>query len=179
VEAEKAYEVDPLSPVVGANLAKILHEAGEDDKAIEQAKKTLDLEPDSAVTHAVLAIIYEDQQKYPQAITESKTALQLGGAPGEMRGLIGYAYAASGNRTEAENMIADLKRLLPGHTHAALDLAVVFSGLRDKESTLHWLEKAREMKVSDLIVIGQDSHFTEMRSDRRFQKLVQQVGAPQ
>jgi Flp pilus assembly protein TadD len=171
--------VDPLSPVVGANLAKILHEAGEDDKAIEQAKKTLDLEPDSAVTHAVLAIIYEDQQKYPQAITESKTALQLGGAPGEMRGLIGYAYAASGNRTEAENMIADLKRLLPGHTHAALDLAVVFSGLRDKESTLHWLEKAREMKVSDLIVIGQDSHFTEMRSDRRFQKLVQQVGAPQ
>ena len=96
-----------------------------------------------------------------------------------MRGLIGYAYAASGNRTEAENMIADLKRLLPGHTHAALDLAIVFSGLRDKESTLHWLEKAREMKVSDLIVIGQDSHFTEMRSDRRFQKLVQQVGAPQ
>ena len=179
VEAEKAYEVDPLSPVVGANLAKILHEAGEDEKAIEQAKKTLDLEPDSAVTHAVLAIIYEDQQKYGQAITESKTALQLGGAPGEMRGLIGYAYAASGNRTEAENMIAELKRLLPGHTHAALDLAVVFSALRDRESTLHWLEKAREMKVSDLIVIGQDSHFAEMRSDRRFQELVQQVGAPQ
>lgn len=24
-EAEKAYELDPLSPVVGANLAKILH----------------------------------------------------------------------------------------------------------------------------------------------------------
>ena len=179
VEAEKAYEVDPLSPVVGANLAKILHEAGEDDKAIEQAKKTLDLEPGSAVTHAVLAIIYEDQKKYGQAITQSKMALQLGGAPGEMRGLIGFAYAAAGNRAEAENMIAELKRLLPGHTHAALDLAVVFSGLRDKESTLHWLEKAREMKVSDLISIGQDSHFAEMRSDRRFQKLVQQVGAPQ
>ena len=179
VEAEKAYEVDPLSPVVGANLAKILHEAGEDDKAIEQAKRTLDLEPDSAVTHAVLAIIYQDQRKYEQAIVESKTALQLGGAPGEMRGLIGYAYAASGNRAEAENMIAELKRLLPGHTHAALDLAVVFSALRDKESTLYWLEKAREMKVSDLIVIGQDSHFAEMRDDRRFQKLLEQVGAPQ
>lgn len=179
VEAEKAYEVDPLSPVVGANLAKILHEAGQDDNAIEQAKKTLDLEPGSAVTHAVLAIIYQDQQKYEQAITESKTALQLGGAPGEMRGLIGYAYAASGNRAEAENMISELKRLLPGHTHAALDLAVVFSGLGDKESTLQWLEKAREMKVSDLISIGQDSHFAEMRSDQRFQALVRQVGAPQ
>jgi tetratricopeptide (TPR) repeat protein len=179
VEAEKAYEVDPLSPVVGANLAKILHEAGEDDRAIEQAKKTLDVDPDSAVTHAVLAIIYQDQQKYEQSITESKTALHLGGAPGEMRGLMGYAYAASGNRAEAENMIAELNRLLPGHTHAALDLAVVFSALGEKESTLHWLEKAREMKVSDLVTIGQDSHFAEMRTDRRFQKLVREVGAPQ
>jgi len=55
-EAEKAYELDPLSPVVGANLAKILQGAGQYDKAIEQAKKTLDLEPDSAVTHAIPAL---------------------------------------------------------------------------------------------------------------------------
>jgi len=177
-EAEKAYEVDPLSPVVGANLAKILHEAGQDDKAIEQANKTLELEPGSAVTHAVLAIIYQDKRMYEQAITESKKALQSGGAPGEMRGLMGYAYAASGNRKEAERMIAELKSLLPGHTHAALDLAVVLSGLGDKESSLHWLEKAREMKVSDLIVIGQDPRFAGMRGDRRFQRLMQQVGAP-
>lgn len=29
VEAENAYELDPLSPVVGANLAKIFQEAGQ------------------------------------------------------------------------------------------------------------------------------------------------------
>jgi len=55
-EAVKAYELDPLSPVVGAYLAKSLQEAGQYDKAIEQAKKTLDLEPDSAVTHAIPAL---------------------------------------------------------------------------------------------------------------------------
>src|SRR6058998_673174 len=63
-EAEKASELDPLSPVVGANLAKILQEVGQNDKAIEQAKKTLDLDPDSGVTHAVLGIVYQDQQMY-------------------------------------------------------------------------------------------------------------------
>jgi TolB-like protein/DNA-binding winged helix-turn-helix (wHTH) protein/Flp pilus assembly protein TadD len=177
-EAEKAYELDPLSPVVGAYLAKILQEAGQYDKAIEQAKKTLDLEPDSAVTHAVLGIVYENKQMYAEAITEYKRALQLGGPPGEMRGLLGYAYAVSGNRTDAEKIIAELKALWPGHTHAALDLAVVFSGLGDKENVLYWLEKAQEMHVSDLIGIGQDSHFVEVRSDRRFQALVQRVGAP-
>jgi len=178
-EAQKAYELDPLSAVVGANLAKILQEVGQDDRAIEQAKKTLDLEPDSAVTHAVLGIAYQDKRLYGEAITEYKRALQLGGPPGEIRGLLGYAYAVSGNRTDAEKIIAELKALWPGYTHAALDLAVVFSGLRDKENALYWLEKAQEAHVSDLIGIGQDSHFVEVRSDRRFQALVQRVSAPQ
>jgi TolB-like protein/DNA-binding winged helix-turn-helix (wHTH) protein/Flp pilus assembly protein TadD len=177
-EAEKAYELDPLSAVVGANLAKIFQEAGQNDKAIEQAKKTLDLDPDSAVTHAVLGIAYESKRMYAEAITEYKRALQLGGSPGEMRGLLGYSYAVSGDRTDAEKMIAELKSLWPEHARAALDLAVVFSGLGDKENALYWLEKARQMHVSDLIGIGKDSHFVELRSDRRFQALVQQVGAP-
>ena len=177
-EAEKAYELDPLSPVVGAYLAKILQETGQYDKAIEQAKKTLDLEPESAVTHAVLGIIYEDKRMYAEAITEYKRALQLGGPPGEMRGLLGHAYAVSGNRTDAEKMIAELKRLWPGHTHAALDLAVIFSGLGDKENALHWLEKAEEMHGRDLIGIGQASHFVGLQTDRRFQALVQRLGAP-
>jgi TolB-like protein/DNA-binding winged helix-turn-helix (wHTH) protein/Flp pilus assembly protein TadD len=177
-EAEKAYELDPLSAVVGANLAKILQEAGQNDQAIEQAKKTLDLEPDSAVTHAVLGIAYQDKRMYSEAIAEYKRALQLGGSPAEMRGLLGNAYAVSGNRTDAEKMIAELKSLWPEHARAALDLAVVFSGLGDKENALYWLEKAQEMHVSDLTGIGKDSHFVELRSDRRFQSFVQRVGAP-
>jgi TolB-like protein/DNA-binding winged helix-turn-helix (wHTH) protein/Tfp pilus assembly protein PilF len=177
-EAQKAYELDPLSAVAGANLAKILQEAGQDDKAIEQAKKTLDLEPDSAVTHAVLGLGYQDKQMYAEAIAEYKRALQLGGSPAEMRGLLGNAYAVSGNRTDAEKIVAELKSLWPEHARAALDLAVVFSGLGDKENALYWLEKAQEMHVTDLIGIGQDSHFVEVRSDRRFQALVQRVGAP-
>jgi TolB-like protein/DNA-binding winged helix-turn-helix (wHTH) protein/Flp pilus assembly protein TadD len=175
-EAEKAYELDPLSPVVGANLAKILQEAGHDDKAIEQAKKTLDLAPDSAVTWTVLGMVYEDKRMYPESITEYKRALQLGGPPGEIRGLLGYAYAVSGNRTDAEKMIAELKALWPRHAHAALDLAVVYSGMGDKETALHWLQRAEAAHVSDLIGIGQDSRFAEMRSDRRFQELVRRVG---
>jgi TolB-like protein/DNA-binding winged helix-turn-helix (wHTH) protein/Flp pilus assembly protein TadD len=177
-EAEKAYELDPLSPVVGAYLAKSLQETGQYDKAIEQAKKTLDLEPDSAVTHAVLGIVYEDKRMYAEAITEYKRALELGGPPGEMRGLLGYAYAVSGNRADAEKIVAELKALWPGHAHAALDLAVVFSGLGDKENALYWLEKAQQKHVSDLIGIGQDPHFVEVRNDRRFQALVEQVGGP-
>ena len=177
-EAEEAYELDPLSPVVGANLAKILQEAGQDDKAIEQAKKTLDMEPDSAVTHAVLGVVYQDKKMYAEAITEYKRALEVGGPPTEIRGLLGYAYAVSGNRSEAEKTIAQLKKLLPEHMRAALDLAVVSSGLGDKSGALYWLDKALEAHVTDMIGIGQDPHFAELRSDPHFQAMVQRVGTP-
>ena len=55
---------------------------------------------------------------------------------------------------------------------------MVFSGLGDKENALYWLEKAQEIHVSDLIGIGKDPHFVELRSDRRFQALVQKVNTP-
>jgi hypothetical protein len=50
--------------------------------------------------------------------------------------------------------------------------------LGDKENAFSWLGKAQEMEVSDLIGIGKDSHFVELRSDRRFQALVQRLGVP-
>jgi len=178
-EAQQAYELDPLSPVVGANLAKKLQENGQYDKAIERAKKTLELEPNSAVTHAVLGIVYEDKKMYADAITEYRTALQLGGSPGEMRGLLGYVYAATGDRGNAEKMIRELKQLWPGYAHAALDLAVIYSGLGQKDQALFWLGKASEREVGDLSVVGEDPHFAALRSDQRFQALVKQVGVPQ
>ena len=178
VEAQKACELDPLSAVVGANLAKILEESGQDDKAIEQARKTLDLAPESAITHAVLGLGYQDKRMYPEAIAQYKGALQLGGSPAEMRGLLGNAYAVSGNRTDALKIIAELKTLWPEHSRASLDLAAVFSGLGDKENALYWLDIAEESHLSDIIGIGKDAHFVELRSDPRFQAMVQRVGAP-
>jgi TolB-like protein/DNA-binding winged helix-turn-helix (wHTH) protein/Tfp pilus assembly protein PilF len=177
-EAQKAYELDPLSPVVGANLAKILQENGQYDKAIAYAKRTLELEPNSAVTHAVLGTVYEDKKLYPEAISEYKTALQLGGAPGEMRGLLGYVYAATGDLRNAEKMIRELKQLWPGHAHAALDLAAVYSGLGQKDQALYWLGKASNTEVGDLVVVAQNPHFAALRSDRRFQAFVKQLGGP-
>jgi tetratricopeptide (TPR) repeat protein len=178
-EAQKAHEIDPLSPVVGANLAKIFQENGQYDKAIDQGKKTLELEPNSAVTHVVLGIVYEDKKMYADAIREYKTGLQLGGAPGEIRGLLGYVYAATGDTGNTRKMIRQLKMLWPGHAHAALDLAVVYSGLGQKDQALYWLGKASEADGGDLIAVGQNPHFAALRTDKRFQAFVKQVGAPQ
>ena len=177
-EAEKAEELDPLSPVVGANLAKILQENGEYDKAFERAKKTLELDPNSAVTHAVLGMWYEDKKIYPDAIREYKLALQLGGESAEMHGLLGYAYAAAGDRGNAEQAIHDLKQLWPERSRAALDIATIYSGLGQNNDAIYWLGKANEKDVGDLISIGKSPRFAALHGDQRFQALVKQLGTP-
>ena len=177
-EAEKAEELDPLSPVVGANLAKILQENGEYDKAFERAKKTLELDPNSAVTHAVLGMWYEDKKIYPEAIREYKLALQLGGESAEMHGLLGYAYAAAGDRGNAEQAIRDLKQLWPERSRAALDIATIYSGLGQNNDAIYWLGKANEKDVGDLISIGKSPRFAALHGDQRFQALVKQLGTP-
>ena len=178
-EAQKAYELDPLSPVVGANLAKKMEEDGQYDKAIQQAKKTLELEPNSAVTHAVLGIVYEDKKMYANAIAEYKAALQLGGFSDEVRGLLGYVYAISGDRANADKMTHELKQVWPAHARAALDLAAIYSGLGQKDQALYWLGKASEKELGDFAVIGLDPHFAVLHGDPRFQTFVKKVGAPQ
>ena len=178
-EAQKAYELDPLSPVVGANLAKKMEENGQYDEAIRQAKKTLELEPNSSVTHAVLGIVYEDKKMYGNAIAEYTTALELGGFPDEVRGLLGYVYAISGDYANADKMTRELKQVWPRHARAALDLAGIYSGLGQKDQALYWLGKASEREVGDLAGVGQDPHFAALHADPRFQAFVKKVGAPQ
>ncbi len=178
-EARKAYELDPLSPVVGANLAKKLEENRQYDEAISQAKKTLELEPNSAVTHTVLGMVYEDKKMYANAITEYKTGLQLGGFPEELHGLLGYVYAISGDRANADKMTRELVQVWPGHARAALDLAAIYCGLGQKDQALYWLGKASERELGDFAVIGQEPHFASLHGDPRFQAFVKKVGAPQ
>jgi len=156
-----------------------MEESGQYDTAIHQAEKTLELEPNSAVTHVVLGMIYEDKKMYSDAIREYQTGFQLGGAPDEIRGLLGYVYAISGDRANTEKMTRELKQVWPGHARAALDLAGIYSGLGQKDQALYWLGKASEKEVGDLAVVGQDPHFLELRRDPRFQAFVKKLGAPQ
>jgi len=165
--------------VVGANLAKKMEESGQYDAAIHQAEKTLELEPNSAVTHVVLGMIYEDKKMYSDSVREYETGLQLGGAPEEIRGLLGYVYAISGDRANTEKMTHELKQAWPAHARAALDLAGIYSGLGQKDETLYWLGKASEKEVGDLAVVGQDPHFVALHGDPRFQAFVKKLGAPQ
>src|SRR6266446_262865 len=104
----RSEELDPLSPLVGANVGQILYYARRYDEAIEQCRKTLELDPNYAMAHAYLGQTYIRKGMYGEAVEELQTAINLSERNPEVIAILGNAYAAAGDRKEAEKVINEL-----------------------------------------------------------------------
>ena len=58
-------------------------------------------------------------------------------------------------------------------------MAIVYSGLKDKDQAFRWLEKAYEEREGNLVYLNVEPRFDAIRSDPRFHELVRRVGLPQ
>ena len=58
-------------------------------------------------------------------------------------------------------------------------IALVYVGLGEKDQAFAWLEKAYQERHPYLILIKVEPVFDVLRSDPRFQDLVQRIGLPQ
>jgi tetratricopeptide (TPR) repeat protein len=98
---EKASELAPRDAEICANLAGVLHEAGESERAIACFRKAIELAPERASLHTQLGEILHELQGAQAALPHYDEALRL--SPGDSRTLAvkGSALAALGRRNEA------------------------------------------------------------------------------
>jgi len=61
------------------------------------------------LAHDFLGRAFEQQGKRPEAIAEFQRARQLEGAVAELWAMLGHAYAVSGQGSEAQKALAELK----------------------------------------------------------------------
>lgn len=75
------------------------------NQAIEQERKTLELDPSFTSAHTVLGLAYVQKSMFKKALVEFERALVI--SPGEPMALsgLGYAYAISEKRTEAQKVL--------------------------------------------------------------------------
>jgi tetratricopeptide (TPR) repeat protein len=78
-EANRAHELDPLSPIIAFDQAQAYASARKFDKAIEISKRTIADNPAFGRAHTGLAGAYWAQRNYAQAIQELKIGAQLEG----------------------------------------------------------------------------------------------------
>ncbi len=174
-EIKHALELDPLSLIINSDAGSYIYYARQHDQAIEQLHKTIEIDPNFAGAHKWLGETYVQKGMYGAAIEEFQKAATL--SPGNPRyeAASVYAYAMVGKRVDATNILAALKK--GGHL-SAIGVAVIHTGLDEKEQALEWLEKAYEKHESELAFLKVDPRFDPLRSDPRFQSLLRRMNFP-
>src|SRR5207244_11577608 len=111
------------------------HEPCRHDAATPQFRKTLEMDPGYSFAYVNLGQALEMKGARDSAIAEYQKARALNDDPSVL-GLLGHAYAASGNKTEALKILEQLKELSKQRYVAAYSFALVYIGLGDKEEAL-------------------------------------------
>jgi DNA-binding winged helix-turn-helix (wHTH) protein/TolB-like protein/Tfp pilus assembly protein PilF len=173
-EAKRTDELEPLSFVASSHLGWIYYLAGKNDLAIEQCKKILELDPNSFPARRYLGLAYESKGMYAEAINEFQTGVKLSGSP-LMLALLGHAYAASGKKAEAQQVLTDLQQLQNQRYVSPYTVAAIYTGLGDQDQAFTWLDKAVEERDIWLMNLKVDPVFAKLRSNRRFTDLLARI----
>src|SRR5579864_4614130 len=177
-QIQKARELDPLSLSINFSLGWRLYMARQYDAAIAQSKDTLEMDPSYELPHLVLGQAYEQKGDYAQAIPELRKAVDLSHGTPLMISALAHAYGRSGNRVEAEKLLAQLKIKSTTQYVSPYYLAIVCVGLGKNEEALDLLEKAFGDRSNGLVFLQVEPELDELRSNARFVALEHRLGFP-
>lgn len=175
-ERETARRLDPVSPLLTTALGEAYFQNRQFDLAIRMDQKSLELDPSYPVTMINLARGYEQAGMHPQA-REIYQKL-LGFAPDDpgLLALAGHEYAVSGDAPAARKIEAQLESMRSQRYVAALYIALVWTGLGDRDRAFQWLDQAYDEDCEYLVYLSTEPMADPLRSDPRFPQLLQKLG---
>jgi serine/threonine protein kinase/Tfp pilus assembly protein PilF len=177
-EGRKALALDPLAPEPLQILSQNLYLTRQYPEAVEQSRKALDLDPKYFLAHLQLALIYVAQGKSREAITAARSAREDEPLADWPTAVLGMAYAADGQRAEAEKLLSEMNRKASRGWVPSYAFAEIYAGLRDKSQTLDALEKSYEERGWFLTYLNTAPEFDFIRSEPRFQALLRRMNFP-
>lgn len=179
MEIRKALECDPLSITCNINLANIFYFSRQYDRAIEQVLGILELDPNPVQGHPIiLGLAYEQKNMHDEAIIEFKKALSFQTMESETLAYIGYSYAKSGRKEEAQKVLDELLEMSKQDYVEPFFIALVYTALGEKDEAFVWLEKGYEEHILTMGELKIDPMFDSLRNDPRFENLLQRIGPP-
>jgi TolB-like protein/DNA-binding winged helix-turn-helix (wHTH) protein/tetratricopeptide (TPR) repeat protein len=173
----EARDLDPISANSGTFLGRDLYRARRYDEAIRACQEALELEPDHLFALRFQAQSLEQKHQFSEAIAKLERAVSLSDGP-IYRGQLAHAYALAGNQAKALDILEQLKALSKEKYVVPVDIAIIYTGLGDRNSAFQWLEKAYQERTARITELS-EPHFDSLRSDPRFPDLMRRIGLPQ
>ena len=140
---------------------------------MEQYRKALDLNPNYAGAHHHLANFYLAEGRYEEAITEAeKMSANTPPEGSQGRPFLGYTYAVAGKRAEAEKILHELKEQSKQRQVNPDGLALIHTGLGDKDRAFEFLQKEYEENKRLPLFFNILPEWDSLRTDPRFEELI-------
>jgi TolB-like protein/Flp pilus assembly protein TadD/tRNA A-37 threonylcarbamoyl transferase component Bud32 len=177
-EIKRAQQLDPLSLMINSTAGEDLIRAGRSKEAIEELRKALQIDSNFAPAHFNLGVAYMQKGEFGEAIAEFQKATTLSRSTAWFAGALGYAYARAGQASEARRVLAELKERSKQRYVPSFDLALIYTGLEEKDQALACLQKASEEHDWRMTGVNVDPMLESLRSDPRFQDLLRGMGLP-
>ncbi|HXN24671.1 MAG TPA: tetratricopeptide repeat protein [Candidatus Dormibacteraeota bacterium] len=173
----RARDLDPLSLIIGADLANILNYARRYDDAIAASRKTLEVDPNYPVAHEFLARSYFLKGLNAEGVAETKKAMQLKGAPPLIVNQYGKTFERSGIEGLRRSMLAAMTHGSSSHDDSvSYQRALLYAQLGERDPAIENLVQAARERASGIEFVAVDPRLDALRNDPRFQDLLQRLG---
>ncbi|MHB2035428.1 MAG: tetratricopeptide repeat protein [Nitrososphaerales archaeon] len=164
-----------MSLAINTGVEHVLYLSRQYDLAIEQYHKALDLDPKFVQAHLWFGRSYLQKGMYDEAINEVKQAVELSRGSTISLAVLGHAYASAGRKNESLRIVRKLKERAKKRYLPSYWIALIYTGLQDKDKAFAWLERAFQEHSSWLVWITVEPRFDVLRSDQRFALLLKKM----
>ena len=182
-EANRARQLDPLSPIIAHAQAENYIYAHQFDKTIELYTKLLADNPTFGPAHLGLSTAYLGEHQYQKSIQEFQSAAQTVGdkSMAEVAAAMDAGFRSGGWPAAVQRGIEvslAQRKAKTGYA-APYGIAQAYAYLGDKDRAFEWLNTAYQEHDVLLVGLRTDFSFDSLHSDPRYAELVRKVGFPQ
>jgi serine/threonine-protein kinase len=177
-ESRKASELDPLSMIVGVNVARAYYFARQYDAAIESSRQVIDLDNKFAWAYYFLGLSHLQKGAHGEAVANFQTCVELSGGNDTFLSMLGYAHAVSGDKAKAARLLKQLEDKAATKTKrvAPSDMVALCLGLGQIERALSFLEKACDERSNFVLGLKVEPVFDGLRGHPRYAALLSRIG---
>ena len=178
-ELTEAARLDPLSQIIAANIGDELLRANRYEDAKKQYQRVLENDPAFAYAHARLGLALLEQSRFEDAISSIERAKEISSDRASTTADLILAYWLAGRKDEAKKELSQLEKRSEQEYVSDVSLALANAAIDRKDRAIDLLEKAVAEKSNQLRSNVTEQHFDRLRSDPRFQKILETIGIKQ
>ncbi|HLK63986.1 MAG TPA: tetratricopeptide repeat protein [Bryobacteraceae bacterium] len=171
-----AQALDPISSIIGRDLARIYYYKQDYDAALEQCDHTIELNPHFSPAYWILGLVQEQRGDFDESAAAFQRAIQLSPGSPLMKAALGRTFALSGKQSDALRILRELHELAEKRYVSPFELAAIYFALGQTNDGFQWLAKAFQDRCFELICLRVDPRWESLRGNPQFQNLFAQLG---